>query len=545
MNPVLMLNGLSLEIGDNEILSRVDLVLYAGQITGLVGRSGSGKSMTALAVMGIAPESAAISGEILLDGEDLFAKSEDEWRDIRGGRIGMVFQEPMTALNPLQTIGAQVAETIFIHSDLTKAHARKRAEETLHRVGLPSGEISADRYPHELSGGQRQRVVIAIAIAMKPQILICDEPTTALDVTTQAEILDLLQDLARKDNTAVLLITHDLAVVSQMVDRIAVIKDGKIVEHGAPEEFFRDGLSDDAGGLVAKPVQRKNKMHSGNAKGAPCIIEASDIVCTYAMPRPSLFAMPHTFHAVNGVSFSIRKGENVGLVGESGCGKSTFARALLGLHGLAGGGIMIDGAPFPTASKPAMRAARRKIQIVFQDPYSSFNPRHTIATIIAEPFHLFDHPLTAIEKRERIASVLHDVGLSPRDAEKYPHEFSGGQRQRIAIARALITDPSVIVLDEATSALDITSRNRILSLLKSLSEERGVSFLFIAHDLSVIRDIADRTLVMQAGRIVEQGATEDIFSNPGHPYTRRLIDAAPVLKWSIGDASGGRPNPVG
>ena len=531
MDHALALKKLSLRIGKDTILSDLDLTLQPGEITGLVGRSGSGKSMTALAIMGLAPRHAEVFGEILLDGENLLEKSETEWRDIRGGRIGMVFQEPMTALNPLQSIGAQVAETILIHSNASKREALARAEETLRRVGLDPNEIPLDRYPHELSGGQRQRVVIAIAIAMHPKILICDEPTTALDVTTQAEILDLLRRLARDDDIAVLLITHDLAVISQLADRIAIIKNGKVVDQAAPQEFFGGSLSEAARELVSAPLKRPDKLSEIDAP-SPVIIEARDVVCTYHQPGRSVFSSREPFRAVNGVSLSIRKGENIGLVGASGCGKSTLARALLGLQPMAKGAIGIGDASFPAANIAAMRAARRKVQIVFQDPYSSFNPRHRIKKIISEPFHLFDRPPDKTQQSERASDVLQSVGLSARDAEKYPHEFSGGQRQRIAIARALITDPEIIVLDEATSALDIAARNRVLALLQSLSEERGVSFLFITHDLSVIRDIADRTLVMKAGVIVEEGATKEIFADPQHPYTKSLIAAAPVMKWA-------------
>ncbi len=542
MEPALIIKKLSLRIGEDAILSDVDLTLQQGEITGLAGRSGSGKSMTALAIMALAPQRAEIFGEVLLNGENLLEKSQAEWREIRGSRIGMVFQEPMTALNPLQTIGAQVAEVILIHSDASKKQALKRADQTLRRVGLDPNEISSDRYPHELSGGQRQRVVIAIAIAMNPEILICDEPTTALDVTTQAEILDLLRRLSRDDGIAVLLITHDLAVISQMADRIAIIKNGHIVEQATPEAFFQGGHNGAAQDLIAAPLKRPNKP-PGNGEQARAIIEARIVICAYHQRGQSIFSSRAPFHAVDGVSLNIRKGENIGLVGASGCGKSTLARALLGLQPVASGEIRIDGASFPAVEKSAMRAARRKIQIVFQDPYSSFNPRHKVGKIIAEPFHLFDQPPIEAKQRNRISGVLQSVGLDPSDAGKYPHEFSGGQRQRIAIARALITDPEIIVLDEATSALDITARNRILALLQSLSEKRGVSFLFITHDLGVIRDIADRTLVMKSGRIVEEGATKDIFENPRHPYTKMLIAAAPVMKWAATPQGGASDTP--
>lgn len=531
MSPALEIKDLSLSIGDAPILDRINLTLHAGNITGLVGRSGSGKSMTALAAMRLTPHGSQLSGAIKLSGGNLLEKSESEMCAIRGRDITMIFQEPMTALNPLHMIGAQVAETILIHSGSSKQMAFSEAQQILVRVGLPPDEIPPTRFPHELSGGQRQRVMIAIAIAMKPKILIADEPTTALDVTTQAEILALLQRLVKEDSIALLLITHNLAVISNIADRMAVIKDGAIVAQGPPESFFQDGLNDDVNGLVAHPIVRNNK--SSNTIKPPVILEAQNVIFEYALPRQSIFSPAVSLRAVDNVSFSLRQGENLGLVGESGCGKSTLARALLGLHPITQGRINIDGEIFPSTDKTAMRRMRRKIQIVFQDPYSSFNPRQKIEKVIAEPFHLFDEPLCDTEKNERVADTLAAVGLAPHYAHKFPHEFSGGQRQRIAIARALITKPEIIILDEATSALDITSRNRILELLMALSDQRGVSFLFITHDLSVIRDVTDRVLVMKRGCIIEENTTSAIFNAPAHEYTKALIKAAPVLKWPL------------
>ncbi len=533
MTPALEFKKLSLRIGGKQILDSVSLALEAGRITALVGRSGSGKSMTALAAMRLAPAAAETSGEILLGGADMLRKSEKDMCALRGRDIAMVFQEPMTALNPLQTIGAQVAETILIHDGVSRDQARTKAAGILARVGLPPDRIAPSRFPHELSGGQRQRVVIAIAVALQPKVLIADEPTTALDVTTQAQILALLRRLTREDDTALLLITHNLAVVSDMADRIAVMNDGRIVEEHAPDGFFRDRLSNATNGLVARPIVRELK---DDPTGAP-VLKADRIVCDYQHAKQKLFSPPARHRAVDGVSLALRKGENIGLVGESGCGKSTLARALLGLHRAGGGSVDIAGEAFPSRDKTAMRRARRSLQIVFQDPYSSFNPRQKIARIIAEPFHLYDHPPSATEKRDRVQDVLQAVGLAPGDAEKYPHEFSGGQRQRIAIARALATQPAVIILDEATSALDISARNRVLDLLMTLSDERGVSYLFITHDLSVVRDVTDRVLVMQAGRIIEEGPTAEIFDRPQNAYTQALINAAPQIKWPA-NASG-------
>ena len=526
MTEAIRLNNVSLAIGDAAILDGVTLALREGEIMGLIGRSGSGKSMTALAMMGLAPRAAQITGDIMIDGKDVLSMNERALCDVRGRKIAMVFQEPMTALNPLQTIGAQIAETFLTHQKISRDEAMERAKTALARAGLPPEEVSPDRRPHELSGGQRQRAVIAIAIAMKPKVLIADEPTTALDVTTQAEILELLKSLAKEDGCALLLITHDLAVVSHISDRIAVMKEGRIVADESADEFYAH-----ADAALAKEFIPARVKRDAIAPGAEIALKAEDISCDYINARRSLFSEPSVFRAVHNASFNIMKGETLGLVGESGCGKSTLAKALLGLHPVAEGRASIGGEGFPAQDKAAMRRLRRKIQIVFQDPYSSFNPRQRIADILAEPLHLFDTPMTQDEKRARAAMLIESVGLDKTALDKHPHAFSGGQRQRIAIARALATEPEVIVLDEATSALDIASRNHILELLQSLSASRDVSFLFITHDLSVIRDIADRVLVMKDGQIVETGETDHIFAKPENDYTKRLIAAAPVIRW--------------
>jgi len=527
MAPALAFKDLSLSIAGKAILDKVSFSLPAGKITGLVGRSGSGKSMTGLAAMGLAPAQAKLSGEIILNERNLVSAPEKDLCAVRGRDIAMVFQEPMTALNPLHSIGAQVAETILTHTATTRKAALTKAADVLARVGLPPKQISPARLPHELSGGQRQRVVIAIAIAMKPKVLIADEPTTSLDVTTQAEILSLLRSLTHEDGMALLLITHDLAVIGDMADHVAVMKAGRIVAQDTPETFFTNGANEDVRELLAAPLTRATLKTSDDS--APTVLQTQDVVCAYNRPRRSLFTKRERFHAVDGVSMSIRAGENVGLVGESGCGKSTFARALLGLKHVAAGAVEIASAPFPAPTAKTTRAMRRKIQMVFQDPYSSFNPRHRVEKIIAEPLSLYETPPDKNETEQLVADALTAVDLTAIDAKKYPHEFSGGQRQRIAIARALITNPSVIVLDEATSALDVASRNRVLELLMRLSDEKAISYLFITHDLSIVRNITDRVLVMKAGKIVEEGATRKIFTQPKHPYTRKLLAAAPVM----------------
>ncbi len=526
---LLDIESLSLSIKGTPILHEVDLTMRGGEVLGIVGESGSGKSMTAMAVMQLLPVGTVWSGSIQLDGRRLEQCSEKEMCGLRGNDIGMVFQEPMTALNPVQTIGDQVAETILVHSGKSRREARRIAREALDRVGLPAEQFPLHRYPHDLSGGQRQRVVIAMAIALRPKLLIADEPTTALDVTTQAQILRLLRKLVAEDGMGLILITHDLAVVADMADHIAIMKDGAIVEAGETVTLFRQMRHPYTRALfeASNHVPDRNPAHDADASQP--VIEVRNVVRDYALPRRSLLAPPGTFRAVDHVSLAIMHGENVGLVGESGCGKSTLTRAILALDPVQGGEIRLAGELFSTAGAGPDREMRRRVQVVFQDPYSSFNPRHRVDRLITEPFHLLDDPPRGSERAERVARALINVGLQASDAHKYIHEFSGGQRQRIAIARALIIEPSLIILDEAVSALDVSIRAQILDLLADLSDRLAISYLFISHDLSVVRAITDRVLVMKAGRIVEEGRTEEVFRNPRHSYTRELLSATPIL----------------
>ena len=521
---LLSVQNLSLSIGPLPILKDVTFSIAPGEIVAVTGESGSGKSMTALAVMQLLPESARTSGHIMLGDDDLTTQSEKALCAMRGNDVGMVFQEPMTALNPLHTIGQQVAETIQIHSALLKAEAEAQAAAMLSRVGLPQDRFPLSRYPHELSGGQRQRVVIAMAIARRPRLLIADEPTTSLDVTTQAKILDLLKDLVQEFDMGLLMITHDLAVVADMADRIVVMRKGEVVEQGDTKHLLAHMQHPYTKALFAASRHQVDlpSAEDGNA----AVLSVQNAVRDYALPRTQLFA-PRTYHrAVKGISFDIHQGERVGLVGESGCGKSTLTRAILGLEPLQDGSITAFGNPVA----PDMPAtARIKTQVLFQDPYSSFNPRHKVARILTEPFHLVDTPPTSLALTQVIAEVLRDVGLKPSDAQKYIHEFSGGQRQRIAIARALITKPELIIFDEAVSALDVSIRAQILDLIADLSRRHNLAYLFISHDLSVVRSVTDRVLVMQNGEIVEQGETQTVFTTPQHAYTQTLINAAPVL----------------
>ena len=522
---LLRIDDLTVRIGDTTVLDKISLRVEPGEILALTGESGSGKSMTALAVMQLLPQGATASGQIMLDGAGLTEMSEPDLCALRGRDIGMVFQEPMTALNPVQTIGAQVAESIRLHDGTGTADAMRRAADLLERVGLPQDRFPLSRYPHELSGGQRQRVVIAIAIAMKPRLLIADEPTTALDVTTQAQILDLLRGLVRETGTGMIMITHDLAVVSQMADRIAVMKDGQVVETAPTAELLAQRRHPYTQMLLSAST---HSVSLPETDPGPPLLELDQVSRSYPGARQGLFARAAPTRAVRNVSLSIRRGERVGLVGESGCGKSTLTRAILGLDRVDTGQITLDGQPVFTDGRPD-RAVRRRLQVVFQDPFGSFNPRHTVGRLITEPCFLLETPLSGTQKQDAVAAALTDVGLKPEDAERYIHEFSGGQRQRIAIARALILRPDLIIFDEAVSALDVSVRARILDLLADLCRAYHLTWLFISHDLSVVRTVTDRVLVMQAGEIIEQGPTETVFSNPSHSCPQALLAAAPVL----------------
>ena len=518
---LLDIRNLGVSIGGQDILHDVSLSVGTGEIVGVIGESGSGKSMTALSAIQLLPKGAICRGQVRLGGQDMLALSERTLCRVRGNEVGMVFQEPMTALNPLHTIGRQVAETILIHEDVTRSEALRRAAQALERVELPQDRFPLSRYPHELSGGQRQRVGIAMAIALRPKLLIADEPTTALDVTTQAEVLRLLKRLVDEDGMGLLLISHDLGVVAGMADRIVIMRHGRVVEEGT-----FDTLSDaySLALLEASDHVPDRKPHAGEVP----LLSVREVVRDYPTPRKGWLGQPGTFRAVDGVSFEIRRGENLGLVGESGCGKSTLTRAILGLDEVQGGMIELDGQPVFDGHR-ANRDVRRRMQVVFQDPYGSFNPRWRVGRLVAEPFHLLDNPPQGAARDEAVADALESVGLRAGDRDKYIHEFSGGQRQRIAIARAILIRPDLIVLDEAVSALDVQVRAQILDLLADLGTRFGLTYLFISHDLSVVRNVTDRVLVMQAGRIVEQGPTEEVFARAQHPYTQALIAAVPKL----------------
>ncbi|WP_411969593.1 ABC transporter ATP-binding protein [Mesorhizobium sp. CA10] len=541
--PVLEITGLSVgvrgEDGEREVVSGLSLSLKRGETLCIAGESGSGKSMTALAVMQLLPQPAGriASGKIRLFDKDggaveLTALDERRMRDIRGDRIAMIFQEPMTSLNPVLSIGRQLTESIEVHTGLSHAEAQQRAVEALKAVRISEAESRLKQFPHELSGGMRQRVMIAMALALEPDVLIADEPTTALDVTVQGEVLELLRDLQRQHGTSVILITHDMGVVAEMADRVIVMRNGRMVEEGATADIFaRPQAAYTQELLAAVPrigsgVGRRNPGEATSTAGQDKVAVVDDLHVRFDLRGGFFGRVNRRVHAVEGVSFSIASNETLALVGESGCGKSTTAKALAGLVPYAGG-VTIGGRELSGLGGDERKAVRRDVQMVFQDPYASLDPRMRVGDLVAEP--LLIHGIgSRQERRERVAALFERVGLSAGQMELYPHEFSGGQRQRICIARALALRPKLIIADESVSALDVSVQARVLDLLKELQREFGVAYLFISHDMAVVENISDRVAVMYLGQIVEIGSRDQVFSNPRHPYTRRLIEAVPV-----------------
>lgn len=530
---LLDIENLSLTIGDTPILRGMELSVAPGEVMGLVGESGSGKSMTALTVMQLLPHAARATGRVTFDGIDLLAATEDQMCALRGDDIGMVFQEPMTALNPVKTIGEQVAEGIRWHTKASRAEAEDRARKMLDRVGLPSAKFPMSRYPHELSGGQRQRVVIAIACALKPKLLIADEPTTALDVVLQAQILDLLRDLVAESRMGLLLISHDLAVVTEMADRITILRRGEVMETGDTARTLSEQLHPYTRQLAqaSMHVPARARPH-GIETGRP-LLQVEGVTRDYAGRRISLFRRAPDIRAVDQVSLSMAPGHSVALVGRSGCGKSTLARMILALDRPSSGTIRFRGETITGKSEAALKPARRDMQVVFQDPYGSFDPHQKVEKLVAEPLHVLDKKPTRAERREMVAHALHEVGLDQRDMDKYPHEFSGGQRQRLSIARAIITRPKLVVADEPVSALDVSIRAQILDLFAELNQKLGIAYLFITHDLTVARAITDEVLVMHDGKIVERGKTSEVLDHPQSEAAKALVTAAPDLHRAI------------
>ena len=512
--------------GDKEAVAVKDVSfdIYKGETVALVGESGSGKSVSALSILQLLPYPLAThpTGNIYFAGEDIFRATPDRLREIRGNRIGMIFQEPMTSLNPLHTIEEQIAEVLILHKKTRRISIREHVSELLKKVGLDRVEERLGAYPHQLSGGQRQRVMIAMALANEPEIMIADEPTTALDVTIQAQILSVLKELQTKQKMAMLIITHDLGVVRKVADRVFVMTQGQIVESGKTEEIFRNPQHAYTKHLLASELKGTTALES---PGSPVILKADDLKVWFPIKRGLLRRTKGYVKAVDGVTLKIKEGQTVGIVGESGSGKTTFALGLLRLE-RSSGRIIYQGTDISELSWKEMRPLRAEMQIVFQDPYGSLSPRLSVGQIIEEGLRIHQSGVDLVRRQKIIIDVLREVGLDPETQDRYPHEFSGGQRQRIAIARALILKPKLIVLDEPTSALDVSVQAQIVNLLRDLQIRYKISYLFISHDLKVVRALADQLIVMRNGKVVEQGKSSEIFKNPSTNYTRELLSAA-------------------
>lgn len=528
---VLHVEDLNVTFGRGSIVAVKDVFfeVIENETLCIIGESGSGKSTTAFALLGLLPSSADISGSVMYQSRNLIGLSNKEMVNVRGRKIAMIFQEPMTSLNPVITVERQITEPLIQHLGLSKNAARSEAKKLLEVVKIPDPDARLRQYPHELSGGMRQRVMIAMALACEPDILIADEPTTALDVTIQAEILDLLKEIQKNRGLSIIFITHDLGVVARIADRVAVMLKGEIVETGEVRQIFNEPAHDYTKSLLsaalrADTVKEVNVMQSGENE---ILLDVRDITKTFTGARLGLFKGRKQIHAVQGISFQLHKGETLGIVGESGCGKSTLSRCILNLVQPTSGKILYQGRDISDQSDEDWRILRKKFQIVFQDPYSSLNPRRTIGRALAEPLKVhmsmsYDDALPTVQR------LLQEVGLPEETIDRYPHEFSGGQRQRIVIARALVLEPDIIIADEAVSALDVTIQAQILKVLKKIQADRGLSFIFITHDLAVLRDFCDRALVLNKGRVVEQGDVEQLFIDPKEEYTRQLRDAAPI-----------------
>lgn len=554
---ILKVKDLTVAFDGRQVVEKVNYTLKRGSTLGIVGESGSGKSVSTMALMGLLPRNASVSGSALLstpegDSVDLLGLSEDQQRTIRGRRISMIFQEPMTSLNPVHKCGAQVVEMLRLHEDIPYKEARERVVALFKEVLLPRPEKIFDSYPHEISGGQKQRVMIAMALVCNPDIVIADEPTTALDVTVQKTILELLRDLQKKHNIAVIFISHDLGVIAQIADEVAVMYHGRIVEQGGAEEILNNPRHPYTRGLLAcrPPLDSRparlhtvaDFMNEGDAPVSPQpqvpdpqpisrepLLSVRNLSVEYTLKK-SFFGKPLSkLQAVDNFSFDVYRGETLGLVGESGCGKTTLGRALLQLIDSASGDVVFEGRRLNTLSRSEMRKMRTQMQIIFQDPYSSLNPRLTVGQAIVEPLNNHGIGDSSAERKKMVLELMEKVGLQPEWYDRYPHEFSGGQRQRICIARALALKPKLVVCDESVSALDVSVQAQVLNLLGDLKREFGYTYIFISHDLSVVHYVSDRIMVMRQGKMVELADSDTLFGNPQDSYTKKLLDAIPRI----------------
>ena len=518
-----------------DAVNGVSCHVNSGECLGIVGESGSGKSQTFMVAMGLLAKNGETTGKIYFQGHDLLTLSTNELNHVRGRNMSMIFQDPLTSLTPHMTILAQMREVIDLHMDLSRSDTDRMCREWIDRVRISEGSRRLGQYPHELSGGMRQRVMIAMSMLCSPLLLIADEPTTALDVTVQAEVLDLMDELKRENGTAIILITHDMGVVARMCDRIHVMRGGEYVEEGTAEEIFHHPQHDytkmllDSMPRIDDPSHANKQKIVGDHSGGSDFLKVDDLHVYFKVKVPrGLWPKTVDLKAVDGVSFDLIAGETLGIVGESGCGKSTLARAVLQLIPPTKGAVSWLGSPLNNIDKQALKSKRRDLQIVFQDPLASLDPKMTIADSIMEPLKTFARDLSRLEMKEKVAKMMDRVGLNRNMINRYPHELSGGQNQRVGIARAMIMRPKLVVCDEAVSALDVSVQAQIIKLLMDLQEEFGLSLLFISHDLSVVREVSHRVMVLYLGRVVELADSHEIYSNPIHPYTQQLISAVPV-----------------
>ena len=529
-NILLSVKNLTISFSDNKVVNDISFDIMAGKTFALVGESGSGKSLTALSILRLLPANADLKAKcIQFQQQELLTVSELDFCKLRGSQVGLIFQDPMSSLNPVMTISEQIIEVLNIHFSLSKIEIRTRVLELLQQVEIPDPQRRWFEYPHQLSGGQRQRVMIAIALAAKPDLLIADEPTTALDVTIQAQILQLLKHIQQQTGMALWLISHDLALVSNIADTVAVMQAGEIIENTTCQQLFSSPQHAYTHKLLAALPALENCLQQPKPEKLS-LLKVSNFKVYYPVYQGILRRVVDYVRAVDGVNFELQQGKTLALVGESGCGKTTLGKALLNLIPMTAGEVLLAGQRLDELKGEALRQKRTEIQIIFQDPFASMNPRMLVGEIIAEGIKALRPHYSQLDIDKKIKQLLQQVGLPQQSALRYPHEFSGGQRQRICIARSLAVEPKLIICDEPTSALDVSVQAQIITLLKNLQQQQGISYLFITHDLAVVAEIADEIAVMYQGKIIEQGLVKEVLNNPQHQYSKKLLAAVPQLR---------------